>query len=376
MANRRYSARMPEEPLIGLFGQALQPWDAPGQHRDETLERERDRLLASLAASELGTIEARCAQILQTYPETRDSDIELSLRYWAEYEADIIAEAKPLELDVLHALQPMATLIRCRQRIQNDFGLFIGTRRTRGFRDERQMQFYQYLAEQSSENAECCFYIDETGSEPQGRFVGIGGICILDVRAFSMRHSALRHWRVEQGWVETLHFSAADSKAESRFIALLAELRRHRAGLLFLGYAALCRGNRDSVLASLIVQLVGDALARADKLGCLGGPRSVRVIKEAADGFDALHLDAIKSDLADHLAHRFPQRVHLAGVQPLPKGREVLLECADVIAASMKRRWESGSSIHKDRIAEAVMNVTGFEDERTNAAIYKVHAAG
>jgi hypothetical protein len=367
---------MPEQAPTGLFGQALQPWDAPGQHRDATIERERDRLLASLAASELGTIEARCAQILQTYPETRDNDIELALRYWAEYEAHVIAAATPLELEVLHSLQPMATLIRCRQRIQNDFGLFIGTRRTRGFRDERQMQFYQYLAEQRAGEAECCFYIDETGSEPQGRFVGIGGICILDVRAFSMHHSALKHWRAERGWVETLHFADADSKTESRFIELLAELQRHRVGLLFLGYATLCRGNRDSALASLIVQLVGDALTRADQLGCLCGPRSVRVIKEAADGFDSLHLDAIRSDLADHLAHRFPQRVHLAAVQPLPKGREVLLECADVIAASMKRRWESGSWKHKDRIAQAVMNVTGFEDERTNAAIYRVHATG
>ena len=51
-------------------------------------------------------------------------------------------------------------------------------------------------------------------------------------------------------------------------------------------------------------------------------------------------------------------------------GREVLLECADHIAWGMKRRTASGGHHAKDLLAEAVMNVTGFEDPRDTGMIF------
>ena len=255
----------------------------------------------------------------------------------------------------------------------NDFGLFVGTRRTRGLRNEQQMEFYRYLAEKRDEDPELHVYVDETGCDPKSRFVGVGGICILDSRSYEMRHAALRHWRDQQGWVETLHFADIASSTEHRHLSLLTQLKRHRAGLLFLGHATIARGNKDSLVSTLFVQMIGDALQRADQQGCLGDVRAVRVLKEASEGFDALHLPSLKDELSQHLLQLFPNRVYLKSFHALPKGREVMLECADTIASAMRRRWSSGNNIHKDRVAESTMNVTGFGDSREGAAVYKIH---
>lgn len=360
--------------LKGLFGQAVQPWGTTPGSPDESLQHERDRLLSALASSDLGTIEARVGRILQDYPETRDSDTALAIRYWSEFQANVVAGCQPLALEVLHDLQPIMTLVRCRQRIQNDFGLFVGTRLTRSRRDERQLEFYRYLAEKRLQDPELCFYLDETGSDSTGRFVGVGGICVLDTRSYEMRHAALRQWRESQGWPETLHFADLNTQTEPRYLGLLQQLKKYRSGLLFVGYATVARGSKDTILSTLFVQLIGDALRVADAQGCLGVVRAVRVIKEAAAGFDTIHLASLEQNLSQHLLQLFPSRVYLRQIETVPKGRCVMLEAADCIAAAMKRRWESGRRIHKDRVAESVMNVTGFEDPGSESAMYKVHS--
>jgi hypothetical protein len=131
---------MPNDP--GLFGQPTQPWDVVPTVLEQENSVYRDQLLTRLANSDLGQVESKVARILQKYPETRDDDVELALRFWREYEAATIAAWQRLDLQVLHDLQNIGTIVRCRQRIQNDYGLFIGTRRTRYNRSELQMEFY------------------------------------------------------------------------------------------------------------------------------------------------------------------------------------------------------------------------------------------
>jgi hypothetical protein len=60
-------------------------------------------------------------------------------------------------------------------------------------------------------------------------------------------------------------------------------------------------------------------------------------------------------------------------IHPETKGRDVFLECADLIAGGMQRRELAKGSKPKDRLAEAVINVTGFEDAADAGAVFKVY---
>src|SRR5947207_3059264 len=94
---------------------------APLSASKEKLEREREALLRSVASDQGDTVVHRVAILLNRFPETRDSDVKLQLRYWELYEEYDGGSIEPAEL---FARARLTSLARARARIQNTFGLF------------------------------------------------------------------------------------------------------------------------------------------------------------------------------------------------------------------------------------------------------------
>ncbi len=357
-----------------LFGAELQPWTL-GRPEALTLEQqlERQQLLSEISSSFLGKTEQRVAWLLQRFPETRDSDTALAVRYWKTFQADVLEKWNRLDLDILFDLDHFETLSRVRRHVQNDLQLFVASSRTRQLRNELQMDFSQYLSASRHTDDEVRFYLDETGNEGGKAYVGVAGICIINWKQYEKHHAALKQWRENQGWPETIHFSETGSAQQPKALALLSELQKRRSGLLFLGYSIPSRGHTHHALVDLFIQLVSDSLRQLEALKCLNSPRALTLIKEADGGFDTIYKPAIEKYLSQQLGRDFPERVFLKQVEPLPKGREVLLECADLIAGGMQRRAFFGGRNPKDLLAEAVFNVTGFEDSKDNGTVFKAH---
>jgi hypothetical protein len=362
---------------LPLFGADVQPWNVKPQPKlDEERLQERKELLAALAAvsdSRLGSMELRVASLLQHYPETRDSDTALAIRYWRTYQPDVLEKWDRLDLDILYDLDRIETISRIRRHIQNVLLLFSASGFTRHTRGEMQMEFNQYLAAQTSDAPEIRFYLDETGNDPNKPYLGVAGICVLEWRQYEKHWASISKWRAERGWPETIRFAQTGTVLQPRATALLQQLQTRRSGLLFLGYAMSSRGRTYEAMLSLFIQLVVDALHRADDLGCLTQQRALSFVKEAEEGFDRLHLQTLRKYLEEQIAREFPRQIFVRDVQSIPKGREVFLECADLIAGAMQRRALHSANHPKDDLAETVFNVTGFEDIRTTSAIYKAH---
>lgn len=352
-----------------------QPWlsaKSGNELKEEDRREKRNALLADLANSRLASIEQRTAYVLRAFPETRDSDTALLIRYWTRFQAEVLEGWSRVGPEVMFDLEISDSITRARRHVQNDLALFQATRWTQERRGELQIEFNEYLAARKEGDPEIRFYVDETGGDPGDRYTGVAGICVLEWREFEMQHAALTSWREKQPWLETLHFNKlTDDSKLGPFVALLAQLKRRRSGLLFVGHAVPSRGGKREAMLCIITQLIVDSLQRARDLGCLNVLRAVTVIKEAEEGFDQLFLGELQRTLGEQLAREFPGRAYLKSVTPLPKGREVLLEAADTIASGMRRRALSGGSHSKDRLAEMVMNVTGFEDPGDNGAMFK-----
>jgi hypothetical protein len=349
----------------------LQPWALPPEPSlaPEIVEQ-RIRLLADIADSRLATHEQRVARILERYPETRDSDIALCLRYWRIFQADVIEEWQPLELEILFKLDRMDTLSRERRFVQNDLRLFRGKEATHKTRDAMQREFHEYIAAHQG-LPEVHFYLDETGNEGDKTYTGVAGVCIFNWKQYEKHHAALAQWRNTQGWAETVHFADTGADKVDRAVSLLQQLSQRRSGVLFLGYSIASRGRTQEAMYSLFIQLVLDSLRHLQMSGSLTGNRSIRVIKEADPGFDGIYLAGMTKQLADMVALEFPGHLAVLPVEAVTKGRNVLLECADLIAGGMQRRALGKGRNPKDRLAEAVINVTGFEDSCDTGALFK-----
>lgn len=350
-----------------------QPWSAP-QVLELSPQREAKRiaLLRRLASSNLARVETRVADILSRYPETRDSDTALCIRYWKKYQADVLESWDPLELEALYELDRIETLGRIRRWIQHGLHLFRSLKATEQKREAHQSQLHEYLASHHDSKPEVCFFLDETGTDPS-RYTGVGGVCIINWKQFEKHHAALTQWRAEQGWLEPVHFVELGEDKIDRGVRLMAELHKRRSGVLFLGYAISSRGRNYQDSFSLFIQLIVDSLKHLQKEGCLEQPRTVRVVKEANDGFDKLHLSEMSRKLSEVIAIEFPGLLFVKPIEAVPKGKHVLLECADLVAGGMQRRALMSGRKPKDRLAEAIENVTGFEDVNAQGAVYRFY---
>jgi len=331
----------------------------------------RQQLLAALAASDLGRIELKVAYILQHWLDTRDDDVALLIRYFDTFQADVLERWDRHTLDVLYELDNVETIIRSRRRLQNQLQLFVGTLRTRLRRHDISQKFYKYFAEKKAEDPEIRFYLDETKGEAASRYAGIAGICVIDWRQYEMYYAALCQWRLATGWTQTLHVSSQAHEDIDKHLALLGQLQARRAGLLFVGHDIMSRRTTHRTIIDLFIQLVIGSLKYLKNDNCLQVPHAVVVVKESDDGFDRLHLSALNEQLQQQIAYEFPQSAYLRNVVSVPKGREVLLEAADMIAAGIQRRALYGGWNPKDKLADAVANVTGFEDSTAKGVVYK-----
>jgi hypothetical protein len=287
----------------------------------------------------------------------------------------VLEEWDRLSLEVLFDLHRQETISRVRRHIQNELGLFAAIHVKEG-RDLAQGEFYQYLTAQRYSGPEIRFYLDETGNEGSKTYLGIGGVCAMNWRQYEKHWSSLRRWRELQGWPETIHFVDTGNAMLPRATSLLARLQERRSGLLFLGYSLQSRGQTHQDLVTLFVQLVVDALRHIRSIGCMREAKSVRVIKEADTGFDSIHLKPMQQCLADQVAASFPGQLAVQPIEALPKGRDVMLECADLVAGGMQRRALYKGRNPKDVLAEAVFNVTGFGDAHEPGVLFRAYPQG
>lgn len=87
------------------------------------LEAQREQVLLSVNSATLDTIQQRVAWILNHYPEARDSDISLQIRYWDHFEPDFNGEWVTIE--DMYRFARLPSLRRARAKIQNEFRLFL-----------------------------------------------------------------------------------------------------------------------------------------------------------------------------------------------------------------------------------------------------------
>src|SRR5689334_2303114 len=90
----------------------------PSTEKAEKIERQRLSLLNAIAASRLDTMQEKVAWILNHHPETRDSDIELQLWYWRQFESDLIDDGF-IAVKNYYRLTRLTSIARERARVQN-----------------------------------------------------------------------------------------------------------------------------------------------------------------------------------------------------------------------------------------------------------------
>ena len=109
---------------------------------------EREKRQRDLENGEYHYLKTRVAYILSRFPECRDSDILLQLKYWEEFEGyKLGAMISPEELIKFERLTSIA---RALAKIQNEYRLYQASPEVKKYRNRRQETFKEVVLQDRS----------------------------------------------------------------------------------------------------------------------------------------------------------------------------------------------------------------------------------
>lgn len=169
------------------------------------IEKEKKELLGSLAGGDFSTQKTKVAAILNLYPEARNSDITLSLKYWETFQPEIYNESGILPKD-LFKLERLHYIVRARAKIQNEYGLFQADAKVRNHRKKREEVMYDAVLEDVAPRKVIHVYADETGKTHN--YVIVAAVWVLTGRAVFTISQAITKWKETSPWANReVHFS-------------------------------------------------------------------------------------------------------------------------------------------------------------------------
>ncbi len=307
------------------------------QSQNAALEIERQGLLAALAASRPDTVTHKVAWILNNYPEARNSDITLQLRYWEtfcpEYHPGAIIPQD------LYRLPRLTSLARARARVQNTLKLFLAdsaVRRHRGTLSEEERD--GAVEARRSSAPLYAVYVDESGKTQRNLLVG--SLWILQGPETLRIASKLIEWRDDTDFKKELHFSELDGRSLPYFKQAI-DIVVENASALSLKYIAMPRvgiSDIQQVVPKLIYHLVVRGVTHEHESGRAPLPRNLMLWKDADEvGYDRIVIAELTDRINTAAAVQFSGQLFVDVVEAVDSKSNDLLQIADVFTASINR---------------------------------------
>lgn len=338
--------------------------DARDRQRRE--EEEREKLLADVAAGTLNTVERRVAWVLNNYPETRDSDIKLALRYWRTFDDYDGGSIGP---DDLFRFTRMPTLIRSRAAVQNRYKLFQASpeiRARRGTLSEEERE----RAARAEAYPVFAVYADESGKTQDHLIVGT--LWVLHGPESLRLFQELTQWRAETGFRDELHFADINAGNLERYKEAVRIVMRNAAAISFKAGFVLRRGSGQvqQAVAALFYHTTAGGIDHEHASGRAPLPRTFQFWKDAEEpGYDQLVL----ADVADRLTARFGDQLVIDVMEAIPSRGNPLLQIADPFTGSVNRIMNPPNPPPaqpgpKDEFAQFMLDAVGWAPQPVEGA--------
>jgi flagellar biosynthesis/type III secretory pathway chaperone len=140
------------------------------------IEKEKKELLAALAGGNFSTQRTKVAAILNLFPDSRNSDIALALKYWEIFQPDIYNPTGIMPKD-LFKLERLHYIVRARAKIQNEYGLFQADEKIKHHRKKQEEVMHEAVLEDAAPKRVVHVFSDETGKTHD--FVVVAAVWVL-----------------------------------------------------------------------------------------------------------------------------------------------------------------------------------------------------
>lgn len=283
----------------------------------------------------------KVASILNRFPETRNSDVALMVKYWEVFEGH---KGHFISINKLFRLERLTSIARTRAKVQNEYGLFLADEKIRRYRqDQGEIQKEFQIATKPS--MECIsVYADESGKNDE--FTIVGGIWVL-ARQGELE-SAIIKWVQERkqndpSCPDEFHFNkvrnnGANLQVYKEFIDFVV------ANGSMIGFKAIAVNKTkinkpiDDIITELFYQLVRVGIEFERKTGRIDLPKQIAYFKDDEEGESQLRISKIQQSLIDNFKLHYEEALKLNVFMSLDSRMNRFIQIADLFTGAINRK--------------------------------------
>jgi hypothetical protein len=335
--------------------------------KEEKDEYEKTELLSRLSHNNLTDINSKVAFVLNHFPNTRNSDINLITRFWKIFDEEILGGADYITFDQMYKVTRSNSIIRARAKIQNSYGLFLANEKVRRRRAELDDDERVKQVEDQPGAPLVSVFCDESGKNQN--YLLIGSVWINDPYRVFKIYQSLTDWKEENKIDYEFHFSDLNKYRVSKAIEFIQQALSQSDALAFKA-AIIAKGNigsrnQDEAIYDLHYQLIVQGFEHELKSKRLDLPRQVSLTKDKDDGADKIRLAGLRQKLSSECVSYFKDQIHIAAVETEDSGKSVFLQLVDLFSGSISRilNKTDDSMNHKDELANEVIKLLGIDKD-------------
>lgn len=340
------------------------------------IAKARAELLKSVAAEDFSTLKSRVAYVLNLYPAARDSDITLTIQYWALFQPDLYNPTGIPPRD-LFKLERESHIVRARAMIQNDYGLFVASEAIRGHRRENEKTMKSDVLAEPMERPVMRVYSDETGKN--GRYVMVAAVWVLSGRATFSFGQKVEAWRSQSSFGKReMHFTRlgkSDGAALSEYLDLIVGSSEYLSFKVIGIERARTRRPVTEIVAKLHERMLIRGATHEVQAGRVTLPRAIDVTIDEEDSLDDIALAEMKGNVERELsvAHK---GLTVGDVLKSSSRHSSMLQLADLVAGAVnRRRNHDGDRNFKDEFADEIIQKLGLvveigEDDSLDSSVF------
>lgn len=344
------------------------------------IEKEKKELLAGLAGGDFSNQKTKVAYILNLYPDARDSDVTLTLKYWETFQPDIFNRNGILPKD-LFKLERMHYIVRARAKIQNEYNLFNAKEEVKRFRRKNEEKMNEDVIADPKPRQVVTVFADETGKNHE--FVIVSAVWILTGRAVFDIGRAISAWKEKSNWADReIHFAKFGKQDVETLREYLAVIIQNREFMSFKSIAverAKTRRKIEEVVEKLHEHMLLLGTEHEIESHRIGLPQVLDVTLDHEQSLDPISLEEMKRRINQSFEAKYADNVELNTIQTVSSKNSPLIQLADLIAGAVNRKLNHrGDKNYKDEMAEMVIQMLDLKLDEHNvegldvAALFKL----
>ena len=331
--------------------------------KEKQFEEARQNILSNVAAYSVNTIRDRVAWLLNRYPDTRDSDISLQIKYWEAFEENLF-NGHSIAVSDYDKLTRLTTIARTRAKLQNEYKLFLASTEVRQMRGTLSEEEKEKAVADKPSYPVFTVYMDDSGKNAD--YMIIGSIWFLsDYRSI---FRAIHDLRERTGFKKEFHFKEMSREDWSIYKAVVDIFCDNTNAVSFkLISVPRSRISREQdVFTALYYHLLVRGIEHEDTTRRAPLPRTLQVwIDTEEEGADKLRIANLKDKLKQASVFLFDGKLTVDQIYTVDSRKNSVLQIADLFTGSANRRLNrpGASRNHKDELSEYFLNRIGIDPQ-------------